>query len=1012
MKIKSTKRAFIASALALLLCASMLIGTTFAWFTDSVESGINTIQSGNLDVELYYTDSADVAKDPDSKEWKKVDANTNVFGYNNWEPGFTKVVYFKVENEGSLALKYQLSADVDSEKAGINKDGKEFLLSDYIYTKVVDTDATRDAILASTDGVKIKGSIPMNNAGNLEKGENNVIGFAIWMPTDVGNVANHNGTEEGTPQITFGINLIATQKMSENDSFGPDYDEDAWDDAMKVYSATDLKAALANDGSAIVMNDIELAQGEQIVIPEETKATLNLNGNTLSGNITKGDGAVLVNNGSLTIVGGEVTNTASNGDAAIDNDGTLTLVDVSVVGATIADGGYPEYAVQTSGTLIVEDGTSICGDRGAISIDGNGATTINGGVFTVNNINYGLTSHVVDLSDDVTGEHILTINGGTFQHLNEKTSGGVVICNRTKNTVLVNGGSFTGGNYYGNDNLSDYGYGGTFSVVGGTYDAKPANKYIADGHTAMDNGDGTYTVIPEISGVTLTTVAGYPALYTDGTNYYTYTATGLISMRNFWKANCYGNNMWGKSYNVMADIDATGYTWDEVWVVVGNNANDGFVFDGHGHTVKGLTINGALFSGTPNGGNAGTEPGYVKDITFDDVTVFGDHFTGVLWSSTYGDLVIENVKVINSEITGACNVAALVGGTAQESGDVNVTFKNCAVENNTIIANGKNGQDLNGANAFISRAYADTNLVFEGENVAKNNEIVNKNGLVGGGIYGYTVWMDGGFIGTDTCDSFTNWNGLVFERVEDVKGLYKTAEKCYGVTTAEGLAKINEWFCGTAAENTTILKIDLFADIDMTGKTWNTVGWNKAYKFEEIDGNGYTISNMKLSGNAMFANFGGADVTITDLTFDNATVSTSSINSAIIVGQTYTNLTLDNVDVINSSVTGGYKVAVLVGSVHDDSATTGSTLTVKNCDIDKCTVTTVSYDFDTCGIVAYVYAGQNEKVVFENTTISNTKLMCTNSAGYDLHAFVYGTESNWYNEAVGVTVTNVTFENI
>ena len=494
MKIKSTKRAFVASALSLLLCASILIGTTFAWFTDSVESGINTIQSGNLDVELYYTDSADVAKDPDSNEWKKVDANTNVFGYNNWEPGFTKVVYFKVENEGSLALKYQLSADVDSEKAGINKDGKEFLLSDYIYTKVVDTNATRDAILASTDGVKIKGSIPMNNAGELEKGENSVIGFAIWMPTDVGNVANHNGTEEGTPQITFGINLIATQKMSENDSFGPDYDEDAWDNAMKVYSAADLKAALANGGSVALMNDITL--DEQIEIPEDVTVALNLNGKTLSGDTAKGDGAVLVNNGSLTIVGGKVTNTASNGDATIDNNGTLTMADVSVVGATRVEGGYPEYAVQNSGVLTVEDGTYISGDRGAISIDGNGATTINGGVFTANNINYGLTSHVVDLSDDVPGEHILTINGGTFQHLNEKTSGGVVICNRTKNTVLVNGGSFTGGNYYGNDNLSDYGYGGTFSVVGGTYDAKPANKYIASGYHALQAGD-KYQVVPE-----------------------------------------------------------------------------------------------------------------------------------------------------------------------------------------------------------------------------------------------------------------------------------------------------------------------------------------------------------------------------------------------------------------------------------------------------------------------------------------------------------------------------------
>ena len=145
MKIKSTKRALLMSVLSLLLCMSMLVGTTFAWFTDSVTSGKNTIQSGNLDVELYYSDKA-------AGPWTKVTSSTDIFGYNLWEPGYTKVAYFKVVNEGSLALKYTLTADVYSETPGINKDGKNFLLSDYLYTKVVDAGATRADILASTDG--------------------------------------------------------------------------------------------------------------------------------------------------------------------------------------------------------------------------------------------------------------------------------------------------------------------------------------------------------------------------------------------------------------------------------------------------------------------------------------------------------------------------------------------------------------------------------------------------------------------------------------------------------------------------------------------------------------------------------------------------------------------------------------------------------------------------------------------------------------------------------------------
>ena len=55
---KSTKRAFLASVMALLLCFTMLLGTTFAWFTDSVSNGVNKIVSGNLDVELYHMNFA------------------------------------------------------------------------------------------------------------------------------------------------------------------------------------------------------------------------------------------------------------------------------------------------------------------------------------------------------------------------------------------------------------------------------------------------------------------------------------------------------------------------------------------------------------------------------------------------------------------------------------------------------------------------------------------------------------------------------------------------------------------------------------------------------------------------------------------------------------------------------------------------------------------------------------------------------------------------------------------
>ena len=83
---KSNKRALLASALSLLICATMLAGTTFAWFTDSVTSGKNKIVAGNLDVELEYATAFDAEGNPTA--WESVEDKTDLFKRDTlWEPG-------------------------------------------------------------------------------------------------------------------------------------------------------------------------------------------------------------------------------------------------------------------------------------------------------------------------------------------------------------------------------------------------------------------------------------------------------------------------------------------------------------------------------------------------------------------------------------------------------------------------------------------------------------------------------------------------------------------------------------------------------------------------------------------------------------------------------------------------------------------------------------------------------------------------------------------------------------
>ena len=283
---------------------------------------------------------------------------------------------------------------------------------------------------------------------------------------------------------------LLTSNVKVNVEIEPDYDGS--------HAADDLMLAAAVGGEVTLTEDVEL--GKPLYV--QANMVINLNGYTISAEFAKGDGAVveIAEGVSAKLTGGTIENLTENGDAAINNAGNLVLSNVTINGAPLADGGYSAYAVISSGNMTIEDGTAISADRGSIKVTGAGETVINGGTFTNNDIgSRNLTSHVVDVEAGST--HKLTINGGTFQHLHTATSGGVVICNRTKGTVYVNGGNFSGGNYYGNDNLSDYGYGGTFSVKGGVYSAKPADKYIAEGYKAVEKSGKYFVVANEVDAI-------------------------------------------------------------------------------------------------------------------------------------------------------------------------------------------------------------------------------------------------------------------------------------------------------------------------------------------------------------------------------------------------------------------------------------------------------------------------------------------------------------------------------
>ena len=120
MRRRNARNSLLGSVLLMLLSCAMLLGTTFAWFSDTTTSGAATIQAGNLKVVLEYT------KPSLQGTWQTAEDDTNIFdGVKYWEMGATAAAYFRVKNAGNLALQYEYSINVEENKLGTSQNNKK-----------------------------------------------------------------------------------------------------------------------------------------------------------------------------------------------------------------------------------------------------------------------------------------------------------------------------------------------------------------------------------------------------------------------------------------------------------------------------------------------------------------------------------------------------------------------------------------------------------------------------------------------------------------------------------------------------------------------------------------------------------------------------------------------------------------------------------------------------------------------------------------------------------------------
>ena len=210
---KATKRALLTSVMALVMCVVMLVGTTFAWFTDTASTGVNKIQAGNLDIELMNEAGTTPLDSATALKWKTEDTGEVL-----WEPNCKyELEGFQIKNAGNLAVKYKVvlkATDITK-----TADGKSLLdVIDWTIklgseNVTVTKEQVKNGLVNGVEILVDKVLAPKELSG--------IISVTGHMDANAGN--DYQGLKIGG----FGITVLATQASYEKDSISDQYDAQA-----------------------------------------------------------------------------------------------------------------------------------------------------------------------------------------------------------------------------------------------------------------------------------------------------------------------------------------------------------------------------------------------------------------------------------------------------------------------------------------------------------------------------------------------------------------------------------------------------------------------------------------------------------------------------------------------------------------------------------------------------------------------------------------------------------------
>ena len=480
---KSTKRALISSALAILMCVAMLIGTTFAWFTDTASTAVNKIVSGNLKVDIIGADSDSHIEKLNFTKAATTDAEAGAEIL--WEPGCRYLTEgFRIANKGNLALKWK--AQVNTGTTAANEGNFDLLdvIDFYLVTKAADGTETETALDEFT--------------GNLKKTETSDVYYIKGvMQTTAGN------DYQGLTLDGISITVVATQDTVESDSFNNQYDKDA-EYPISVTTGDELQAIVSNATAPVNIVLTNSITTNNFVIPADKDVTLDLNGRT----VTNAGSHTILNKGHLTLTdssadkSGQIISLKGNTAALRNGDNAVCVVEGGTISRDGANGNT-WHVVENFGKMTFNGGKVVLKNGNGFAIT-NGWNYFDPGASTTHAV---MEINALELDTDSSGIKNCRYGDLTVNDVTVTSTGYWALSNDYLGTAVINGGTLTstsfkavsngaamtvnGGTFDGTEGFVVQSYATSTVLNGGTFanmNVDVLASYVGTGHTAQQSG--------------------------------------------------------------------------------------------------------------------------------------------------------------------------------------------------------------------------------------------------------------------------------------------------------------------------------------------------------------------------------------------------------------------------------------------------------------------------------------------------------------------------------------------